>query len=169
MKNDEELRLYIKGEISGNEAYFVLKEAQKTPEDSDYYNETQETYTLTLDSITKPDSHFSQVMDNAIKNGPLMLGENIEAYAEVSKDEITMSASTNAWMSNIARSATSKANSLFADTSIIENGGVNNEAHIINFRHLENLDGAVSGLTLVSAVPNSVIDLSKAVQKGDID
>lgn len=90
------------------------------------------TFTITLDSITDKDKHFSQMFEDLIP------GENISIYVEVYNNRV---------LSTIARSAKKTTNSLFAsvikdDTK--ESGSTVKVARISNFRHLENMDKNIS-------------------------
>lgn len=125
-------------------------------------------YEVILDDITtqtgeKNDGlHFADLNDisdtaitikkdtssNPIKFKP---GENITIQAV---------AYSNSKLTNIAYSVEKTTNSLFADSQTVT-GGTGKVAMISNFRHLENLDIAVSGL-------DSTLGFNKAEQIGDL-
>ena len=127
-------------------------------------------YEVILDDITTPTGsngeglHFADLNDisddaitikkdtssNPIKFKP---GENIT---------VQVVAYSNSKLTNIAYSVEKTTNSLFADSQIAS-GSTAKTAMIGNFRHLENLDAAVSGLdtTLGFAKAEQTVDLIK--------
>ena len=101
-------------------------------------------YTLVLDDITKSGLHFAELEADT---GNFCPGENLRIEAV---------SFNNTQLTNIADSGKKTTNSLFADVVKKET------AVIASFRHLENLNGTVSGL-------DSEADVTKAEQTGNLD
>ena len=120
---DAKLHLIIKGLQSGKECTIELNNNDNSPH-------------VVLDDVTSKDEteHFYKAC-----KGLLYPGEDIVIYAE---------AYNNNKLTNIARSADATTNSLFADSlkPIVPffPGSDTFAAYISNFRHLENLDRAIS-------------------------
>ena len=100
-------------------------------------------YSVVLDDITTANMHFADIngdttIDKLEKGVPFKPGEDITVYAV---------AYSNTTLCSIVYSNAITVNSLFADCHV-DNAATNTPltAYIANFRHLENLDGAVSGL-----------------------
>ena len=160
------LRLIVKGESSGNEQYIDLmidnSNAKKFSDKEDTYVSGSETnkYTVILDDVTSADAidHFS---GRFTKFTP---GENITIEAV---------AYNNAKLTNIAYSTKVKTNSLYASVGEkVEGEGLSQTtekvAEIANFRHLENLSTAISGVNLGSAGVKP-LEVDKAEQISDLD
>ncbi len=138
---------------------------------------TKGNVTIDLDSITKANAHFAQLFPTFIP------GENIIVAAEgnvVSQAEMeaiftgkTVTKGNPVYADGINRVRADITNSLFADPTYedeegntVEGTDVNNhKADIANFRHLENLDKAISGL----GGEENIVSVSSAVQINNMD
>lgn len=154
------LKLLITGVTSGKELSIPLR-LNGTAQDTDsriiFDNDT--TYTLILDDISNPLRHFAD-LNAQYSGGPLIPGEDITIRA--------IADSTNS-LSNIAYSNTETTNSLFGEIKKKEGTDGDNSvtAFIDNFRHLENLDAAISHLGENDA--DGKIKLAQAIQREDLD
>lgn len=110
-------------------------------------------YTVTLDDITTAGMHFYELFcSSANSSENLIPGEDITVYAVAYNDtELT----------NVAYSSEQTSNSLFASIN-----DAKDTASIANFRHLENLDKAVSRL---GENASTELDITKAEQTADLD
>lgn len=165
------LRLLVQGEKSGKRHYLDIDLFNDVKDDDGFYR-------LVLDSVTTKfngsfkDTHINDLWFDDMTgakipdaNG-LIPGEDIRVKAVAySLDEL----------SNIAYSGIRSANSLFAGVAYVgaANGdGVPNTAYIGNFRHLENLDKAISGLDANDVAKtgkvNGEINISQAHQITDL-
>ncbi|MBR4545552.1 MAG: type II secretion system protein [Oscillibacter sp.] len=143
------LRLEITGQQSGNslpielitKAGFTSEKDYIIPDDQFY----PKTYRVILDDVTQDGTRFHKIIADA----GLFPGEDIIIRA-VSYN--------NTELTNIATSANAETNSLFASV----NGST---ADIANFRHLENLDSAVSHINFD---PDNV-HITQANQTSDMD
>lgn len=131
------LVLFITGEDSGTTVTTTIKT------EGSYDNE----FEIILDSITEESKHFANLYPSLIP------GENLSIYVEASSSTV---------LTNIAKSATVKTNSLFGDDSTISSGETDRVAEITNFRHLENLDKNVSNLY-------DGLNIDRAKQTADLD
>ena len=127
----------------------VLSNAKKSIELLADGETVQPEYTRILDDITGDNPHFCNISSETVDQ--FIPGENIRiqavAYSTVS-------------LSNIAYSAEKITNSLFAD------GSTETEAKISSFRHLENLDKAVSKL---DENDDNKLNIEKATQTKNLD
>ena len=152
------LRLLVKGVKSEVEHYLNITTTMIT--DSEGY------YTLVLDDITSQSQnlHFCKRhyddMGASLLNG-FIPGEDITVQA--------VAYSTTA-LANISYSAALTTNSLFASVNDSNSDGVPDTAYISNFRHLENLDKAISGLGYKDGITySSDVDIVSAVQTTDLN
>lgn len=132
---------------------------------------------INLDDITKPNGHFAQLFPTFIP------GENIIVAAagnEVSQAEMeaiftgkTVTKGNPVYADGTNRVRADITNSLFADPTYEDKEGNTVEgtdidkykADIANFRHLENLDKAISGL----GGEENIVSVSSAVQINNMD
>lgn len=121
-------------------------------------------FTVVLDDVTAPNLHFADINTEAnvdrLDNHLFKPGEDITVYAV---------AYSNTELCNIVTSNAITVNSLFADYDIEKT-----TAYIANFRHLENLDGAVSGLGtgtgteyITVNTAEQIVDLGKLPESED--
>lgn len=136
------LKLIITGVLSNAKKSYVLLK------DSEAIQTTE--YTEILDDITVKDMQFFGISSDTADQ--FIPGENIKIQA--------VAYSTTS-LSNIAYSAERMTNSLFAD------GSTETEAKISSFRHLENLDKAVS--TLDENDTYNKLNIEKATQTKNLD
>ncbi len=140
------LALIVEGEDSKAKKSFLL-----TGSDSHRVVQTDSTYTVTLDEITKgeTDTHFCEL--NA-DTGTFSPGENLKIYAV---------SYSNTKLTNIAKSQEGITNSLF---------GYNKDANptvtqISNIRHLENLDYSISHLNPGTATTKKAVQTTDLIWK----
>ena len=165
------LKLVVKGKSSKAEKYFSLLKNGNDGSDINLgrcvETDGKKEYSILLDDVVDG-LHFAQL--TADKGTAFTAGEDLEIFVVAySSTELT----------NIAKSDSKFTNSLFADPApytagetvtgtdvrdSTENGGtVNIVAGIANFRHLENLDGLVSGLD------KATMQITMAAQTSDMD
>ena len=140
------LTLWVRGQTSG-----VAKEIDLGAVDG-----TVKKYTL--DDITTANKQFYSLFCNDTLDKSLISGEDIQIYAQLA----CYSGSTlvKTVLSNIETT-----NSLFGDGTTVGNQGT---AVISNFRHLENLDRAVSYLSMQSVLKSDTVAYSYANQTTDL-
>ena len=149
------LRLIVTGTLSGAKKYFDLEAVSGDPRID--YDPLTKLYTVILDDITENNLHFCDLVPD--EGGPFTPGENITVQAV---------SFTNQALANIASTAEKKVNSLFADIGAAD-GSAGNEpdtAYIANIRHLENLDGAISGFN--PGDESNQLDIRAAAQTDDL-
>lgn len=110
-----------------------------------------------LDAVTSTADHFINKIVSEIDGKAFIPGENIEVFATV------MTSLPNT-LSNVKESNHVITNSLFASADF-ESGGTT--AQIANFRHLENLDSLISGVSYGSGTDQ--INLTIAEQIADLN
>ena len=129
---DASLRLVITGETSGKQKAIALN-VQSMDKKNVVYDNISHLYTVTLDDVTTPGMHFSDLFEG----DGFIPGEDISIRAVASSSRV---------LTNVANSMVRVTNSLYGE--ITENdgetGGVT--ASVGNFRHLENLDRSVSNV-----------------------
>ena len=203
MRNGEAaLKLIITGETSKAKLAIALTPATSADNNRFYYSEVDMNYTVILDDITsaaanspydtnvKDGLHFADL--NAFKGsagGVLQFWQNDKGETPLflPGENITVQAVSysNTALTNIAYSSARITNSLFADSQPADvastsETSTNVKAMIGNFRHMENLDAAVSGLpptlkgpeeTLVYTEAEQIVDLAKpeTVETGAAD
>jgi len=149
--SEASLRLVIEGAVSGSKRYIDLTPGSALSYVS--YDSAAGQYTVVLDDITAPGGHFAQLFCSGTGSEEnLIPGENITVKAVAYSKTV---------LTNIAESAAKPTNSLFGDDSDIDT------AEIANFRHLENLDAAISALDKNDS--GSGLDITRAVQTTDLD
>ena len=161
------LKLVVKGKSSGAEKYFSLWSGNLPGSDASGLrgNRNGNEYSILLDDVVDG-LHFAQIRPSKIGSttgdGSFTPGEDLEIF-------VVAYSSTE--LANIAKSDSRSTNSLFADPAPASagtpastevkysdvDGGL---AAVANFRHLENLDKKVSGLTK---------SISRAAQTSDMD
>lgn len=171
------MKLIVTGEDSHACMSIVLKIVSET--NRVFYDNSEAEFIVVLDDITtKTESglvndglHFADLnkyanssistgsaiafMENEEKKTPKFLpGENITVYAVAYSNEA---------LTNIAYSNEETTNSLFADYD-----AENSTAMIGNFRHLENLDGAVSGVMEKETGSLASVEITAAQQIVDL-
>ena len=144
------IKLIVIGKSSKAEAYFSIVENSLPGSGPRLQNNGTD---IVLDDITASNMHFADLAEDKIGtkgNGKFIPGEDLEIKA--------VAYSTDA-IANVAMSAAKTTNSLFADPYPYtegktirgselykESGNPAGVAGIANFRHLENLDAAISDL-----------------------
>lgn len=152
------VKLIVRGEKSGAEAYFSLIKDGKKDTESPRLSNSEEN-TIILDSITDKNKHFDEIVTAGKQFFP---GEDLQVKVVAYNTKV---------LSNVAMSAEKITNSLFADPypytggekirgSDIEKG----IAGINNIRHLENLDVNISNydplkLVKTTGTPNQGVQL----------
>ena len=120
--------------------------------------------TVTLDSITQADMHFSQLFGSGANR--LFAGENIEVRAASGKGSWkALEKLKNEDGSPLEK----KTNGLFADNNDNQSGASTPTAHIKNIRHLQNLEASVSAIsnTVASArLETNIIAANNAFTTG---
>ena len=177
------LKLIIEGVQSGAKASFLLNSSTGTSTrllgTKDDTATKERVYTLVLDDITTANMHFADLnttTDATLnKAGVFIPGEDITVYAV---------AYSNATLTNIAYSSEWTTNSLFGEISPMTPDDLNTQATggtvtppaanapcvtatIGNFRHLENLDSAISHLDDNDS--NGKLNITNALQTADLD
>lgn len=169
-ENGLQLKLIITGVTSNNSRAITLINSSGNISDKikGIYGSASkdfDKYTLVLDDITNSGTHFAELFgkDTSVSNldmegtGALIPGEDIEIKAI---------AFSNKKFANIAESAVSVTNSIFADnTTVVNNSPSTSIAVISNIRHLENLSNEISGLDYTSLAQ---VSFSKAQQTSDL-
>lgn len=113
-------------------------------------------FDIILDDITTSGLHFSD-----LKSG-FYPGEDITIYAT----------SSNSEPSNVGYSAEAITNSLFEDSTTVKPNGAKSaavDAGITNFRHLENMSPAVSGIANSTTSAAKPVYLESAKQQANLD
>ncbi len=154
------LELIIKGNTSGgdplhifidekNDNPFFSRIKPRRDLSSDWNKE--HVYDIILDDITTSGLHFSNL------SAGFHPGEDITIYA----------ASSNSEPSNVGYSAEAVTNSLFEDNTTVKTATV--DAGITNFRHLENMSPAVSGIADSTTNTAKPVYLQSAKQQANLD
>ena len=159
------LELIIKGNTSGgdplhifidekNDNPFFSRIKPRRDLSSDWNKE--HVYDIILDDITTSGLHFSNL------SAGFHPGEDITIYA----------ASSNSEPSNVGYSAEAVTNSLFEDSTTVKSGTnvkPSVDAGITNFRHLENMSPAVSGIADSATDAVKPVYLESAKQQSNMD
>ncbi len=190
------LKLVITGETSGAKMAITLEASDKVApltmgeNNRFFYSVMDGFYTVVLDDVTNASSqsfHDTNVKDglhfadlNAFKdstNGVLQFWKNDAGATPtfLPGENITVQAVaySNTALTNIAYSSARTTNSLFADSQPADvasasETSANVKAMIGNFRHLENLDVAVSGFTSTLNGPEETLVYTEAEQIVDL-
>ena len=156
------VKLIVTGKSSGAEAYFTLKGSvisdQNQNQDRITAGADSYSYTVVLDDITASGMHFANIQAD---KGAFIPGENLEIKAVAYSVEV---------LSNIAMSRAARTNSLFAELLDADGDKTPETAVLNNFRHLENLDAAVSNLETDGAKTggDESYEMTGAVQTTDL-
>ena len=167
------LKLVVVGKSSGAERYFSLWKNGAKGDDAleprwgmikdDDPNQYE--FSILLDDITGDGPHFAEMKSDRPTIESFIPGEDLEIYV------VAYSAQE---LANIAKSGSQDTNSLFADPAPytagetvtgtdVRDGTTDKVAGVANFRHLENLDGLISGLD------KGTMPISMAGQTSDMD
>ena len=150
---EAQLKLIVTGETSR-----AMKEIAPSPRKTERnieYDNVRNMYIVTLDDITKPGLHFTE----------LFSGDGFIPGEDISVQAVSYSSTV---YTNVAYSSVKRANSLFASVAGNEGGAGSTGqtvAYVGNFRHLENLDRSLSGVNGGSAS----VRITSAVQTSDLD
>lgn len=163
-------RLFIKGEISDAEAYIDLigevgGSESKTLILKDKYTSTITfDYSTLLDSITRSNKHFNDVINDKGDTG-LLKYKNSKDFVPGENITVWVEAYDNTKLTNIAKSTGIMTNSLYGDLSTVQSSETADKRYAIisNIRHLENLDNEISNLD------NSKNQINQAYQNIDLD
>lgn len=148
---DASLKLVITGETSGKQKAIALN-VQSMDKKNVVYDNIFHLYTVTLDDVTTPGMHFSDLFEGE----GFIPGEDISIRAVASSSKV---------LTNVANSMIRVTNSLYGEIAENEGEGGGVTASIGNFRHLENLDRSVSNVNGERAQ----IQITGALQQSDLD
>lgn len=155
--------LYVEGATSESLMWFDSNQtAEQEGEVLPLSGNLSSGYSCVLDDISRGSGHFSDWVIYADKknqfqfgknNDPFTLGEDLKIHAEVT--------ATNA-LSNIGSSSTGVVNSLFETcTENTTTAPLGFNVTVANIRHLENLDGDVSGFNVKDPFVKSAFNAKK--------
>ncbi len=148
---DASLKLVITGELSGKQKVYSLN-VQSMDKKNIVYDNISHRYTVTLDDVTVPGMHFSDLFEG----DGFIPGEDIAVQAVSFSNKV---------LTNVANSAVRITNSLYAEIADSESDPGTKKALVGNFRHLENLDRTVSNVNGERAQ----IQVTGAEQTSDLD
>ncbi len=149
------LSLLVTGTTSNAMKSFKLVEGG---EDVHTVKQADGTFVVTLDDVTRQDQNFKKVCGS----------ETADAFIPGEDLIIRAVAFDNTILSNVASSGVATVNSLYGSLT----GGTNASVTISSFRHLENLDSAISSLDWAALKQKGVVAFDTqmtAVQTTDLD